>query len=149
MGRRLLSSTVALVLLLPLAACGGDDGAAEGGAPTAASASAEPQGDGSADQPFPDVVGADLTPDGDTWTLDVTIASPYDSPERYADGWRVLDPDGTVLGEMELGHDHADEQPFTRTQTGLEIPDGVEKIVVEGHDLENGYGGGTVSLDLT
>ena len=41
--------------------------------------------------------------------------------ERYADGWRVLDEAGEVLGEMELGHDHASEQPFTRTQTGALI----------------------------
>ncbi len=146
MGRHLLSVPATLaVILLAVAGCGGDETADAGAAPAA---SAEPEGDGTADQRFPDVVAAELTPEGDTWTLDVTIASPYDSPGRYADGWRVLDPDGTVLGETELGHDHADEQPFTRTQTGLEIPDGVEQIVIEGHDLENGYGGGTVSVDV-
>lgn len=107
---------------------------------------AEPQGQTA--QRFPDVVGAELSPSGDTWTLEVTVSSPYDTPERYADGWRVLAPDGEVLGEHELSHDHADEQPFTRTQTGLEIPAGVDTVVVEGRDQDNGYGGGTVEVDV-
>ncbi len=87
-------------------------------------------------QRYPDVVDAELEPTGDTWSLDVTISSPYDSPERYADGWRVLSPDGPVLGEHRLAHDHAGEQPFTRTQTGLKIPEGVDEITVEGRDRE-------------
>lgn len=97
---------------------------------------------------FPDVVGAELTGDGDTFSLAVTISSPYDTPERYADGWRVLAPDGTVLGEHTLGHDHASEQPFTRQQTGLEIPDGVGAVTVEGRDQANGYGGTTVDVEV-
>ena len=93
----------------------------------------------------PDVETADLRRESDgTYTLAVTISSPYDTPERYADGWRVLGPDGEVLGTHELAHDHAGEQPFTRTQTGLVIPDGVDEVRVEGRDLEHGYGGTTV-----
>ncbi len=51
------------------------------------------------------------------------------------------DADGVVLGEHALTHDHADEQPVTRTQTGLEIPEGVDVVTVEGRDAQNGYGG--------
>lgn len=109
----------------------------------APSASSETTGEG---QTYPDILGAELEPSAGTYTLDVTVSSPYDSPERYADGWRVLSPDGTVLGEHELTHDHASEQPFTRTQSGLEIPDNVREITVEGRDMENGYGGGTVTI---
>lgn len=101
-------------------------------------------------QKYPDVQDVAVSAEGEgTYTFDVTISSPYDSPERYADGWRVLGPDGDVLGEMELTHDHASEQPFTRTQTGVEIPDGVKTVTVEGHDTENGYGGKTVKADIT
>lgn len=78
----------------------------------------------------------------------MTVSSPYDSPERYADGWHVLASDGTVLGEHELMHDHAGEQPFTCTQTGLEILEGTEEITVEGRDLENVYGGETVTIPV-
>lgn len=57
-------------------------------------------------------------------------------------------PDGTVLGNHELLHAHPNEQPFTRTQTGLEIPQDVQKITVEARDLKNGYGGETVTIPV-
>ncbi|WP_372594341.1 hypothetical protein [Actinotalea sp.] len=88
----------------------------------------------------------ELRPTADGYDVVVTISSPYDTPERYADGWRVLGPDGTTLGEHELGHDHATEQPFTRTQRSVVIPDGVTEVTVEGRDLVNGYGGVTVTV---
>ncbi len=135
----------ALCAVLLLAACGGQQPAENAAGERSAS---QTSAEGASGQRYPDVVDAELEPTGDTWSLHVTISSPYDSPERYADGWRVLAPDGTVLGEHRLAHDHADEQPFTRTQTGLEIPEGVDEITVEGRDLENGYGGETVTVDV-
>jgi hypothetical protein len=56
----------------------------------------------------------------------------------------VLAPDGAELGTHTLLHDHANEQPFTRRQRGLVVPDGVAEVTVEGRDLEYGYGGGTL-----
>jgi len=114
--------------------------------------SAEPateQGSEQSPQEFPDVleVAVERAEDG-TFSFDVTMSSPYDTPERYADGWRILGPDEEVLGEMTLDHDHAAEQPFTRSQTGVEVPDGITSVVVEGRDLENGYGGGTKTVNL-
>lgn len=101
----------------------------------------------SAGQRFPDVRAARLTPlAGDRYRLDVTISSPYDTPQRYADGWRVLTPGGRVLGHHRLGHDHADEQPFTRTQDGLRVPAGTRKIRVQARDRANGYGGHAVTV---
>lgn len=97
-------------------------------------------------QRFPDVLSAELTPAGDGWTLSATISSPYDSRERYADAFRALAPDGTELGVRVLTHDHANEQPFTRSLTGLMIPDDVGRITVQARDLENGWGGGTAVL---
>ncbi len=101
-------------------------------------------------QQFPDVVevAVEQAADG-TFAFDVTMSSPYDTPERYADGWRILGADDDeVYAEMTLTHDHAAEQPFTRTQTGVEIPAGVTSVVVQGRDLQNGYGGQTQTLDL-
>ncbi|CAN5514086.1 hypothetical protein BH20ACT10_BH20ACT10_17150 [soil metagenome] len=136
--------------MLFFAACGG--GASESfeeGASGEESAMEETTGSAdSGGQEYPDILEAELEASEDTYSVDVTVSSPYDSPERYADGWRVLDPDGDILGEHELMHDHASEQPFTRTQTGLEIPDGVEEVTVEGRDLENGYGGETVTVPV-
>lgn len=104
---------------------------------------------GTATEQFPDVVEAVVSRDSEgTYSFDVTMTSPYDTVDRYADGWRILDPAGAVLGEMTLDHDHASEQPFTRTQTGVEIPDGVTEVNVEGRDILSGYGGTTKSVAI-
>ncbi len=96
---------------------------------------------------YPDVLAVELRPQGERlFDVAVTMSSPYDTPERYADGWRVLDPDGNVLGTHTLLHDHATEQPFTRTQPGLRIPDGIDAVTVEGRDQANGFGGATVTV---
>ena len=98
---------------------------------------------------YPDVVAVEvsLNPDG-TFRFDVTLSSPYDTPQRYADAWRVRDEDGTVYGIRELVHDHANEQPFTRSLDGVEVPPGVTRVVVEGRDQLSGWGGKTLEVDL-
>jgi len=134
-----------VALLVALSACGSSDDAS---APATSSVTG---GSSTSDvaQMFPDVVDATLTAQGDgTYALDVTMSSPYDSPERYADGWRVLAPDGTELGTHTLTHDHASEQPFTRTQSGLEIPEDIDTVTVEGRDQVSGYGGETREVDV-
>ena len=145
---------------LALAACGtesADEPAPTTLAPTSAPA-ADPDGspDAGTDdeepvegiQRYPDVIDATAERVGETWTVSATLSSPYDTPERYADAWRVLGPDGTVYGERILAHDHANEQPFTRSQSGIEIPDDVGEVVIEGRDLRYGYGGATFTLVL-
>ncbi|EAR24733.1 hypothetical protein A20C1_11661 [marine actinobacterium PHSC20C1] len=98
---------------------------------------------------FPDVEHVEVTASGtNSFDFAVTISSAYDTPEQYADGWRVQAPEGTVLGEHTLAHDHASEQPFTRTQSGVEIPEGITEVTVEGRDQANGYGGTTVTVGL-
>lgn len=132
-------------LLVVLSACGSADDASAPAMSTATGGTSSAD----AEQRFPDVVDATLTLEGDgTFSLDVTMSSPYDSPQRYADGWRVLAPDGTELGAHTLAHDHASEQPFTRTQSGLEIPDGIDTVTVEGRDQVSGYGGETRAVDV-
>ena len=99
---------------------------------------------------FPDVldVVAAYDDSSGTWSFDVTISSPYDTAERYADGWRVVGPDGDVYGVHTLTHDHASEQPFTRRQSGVEIPADVTEVTIEGRDRENGFGGRTLTIPL-
>lgn len=110
---------------------------------TASSAQAERTDD------FPDIVDVQTTPEGDgVWRFDVTVSSPYDSPQRYADAWRVIGPDGTEYGIRVLTHDHASEQPFTRSQSGIVIPVDVTKVIVEGRDQANGWGGGKLEVVL-
>jgi hypothetical protein len=61
----------------------------------------------------------------------------------------VLDPNGKVLATRVLAHPHVDEQPFTRSQSGIAIPQGVTTVSVRAHDLVDGYGGQEVRVDLT
>jgi hypothetical protein len=100
-------------------------------------------------QMFPDVIDAVATETDGMWSFDVTISSPYDSPERYADAWRILGADGTVFGIRELTHDHASEQPFTRSLGGIAIPDTVTVVTIEGRDKEFGWGGTTLDVALS
>jgi hypothetical protein len=101
------------------------------------------------DQRFPDIIDATAKQTNLGWTFDVTVSSSYDSADRYADAWRIVGPDGTVYGTRELAHDHAAEQPFTRTIQAVEIPDDVDVVTIEGRDQANGWGGGTFELALS
>ncbi|HKJ12534.1 MAG TPA: hypothetical protein VJ976_09145 [Ornithinimicrobium sp.] len=141
--------------VLAVAGCGSEqDGGEEGGGNNEESSQQEgdseqqAQDEADSSQKYPDIESVDVEKiDENTTDLSVTVSSPYDTPERYADGWRVLDQDDEVLGEHTLMHDHADEQPFTRTQTDVTVPDGTQELTVEGRDSENGYGGGTVTVN--
>jgi hypothetical protein len=108
----------------------------------------EPAAESVEEQRFPDVIDAEATVSSSGWNFAVTVSSPYDSPDRYADGWRILGPDGTEYGFRLLTHDHASEQPFTRTLDGVEIPDDVTTVTIEGRDQEFGFGGATFELTL-
>ena len=131
----------ALVAVL-LASCGGTEGdAIESAGPRQAACGGDLTG-----ARFPEVVDVVVTPEGDTHRFEVTISSPYDGPERYADGWRIMDPEGRELAEHTLLHHHAAEQPFTRTQAGVTIPEGVGEVIVEARDLCNGYGGRALTV---
>jgi hypothetical protein len=100
-------------------------------------------------QKHPDVIAAKVQPrGGNQFDFDVTVSSPYDTPQRYADAFRVMHKDGTVYGERVLLHDHATEQPFTRELHGVNVPAGVRNVVVQARDLKNGWGGKTVELLL-
>ena len=98
---------------------------------------------------YPDVIGVKVTETGENvYNFDVTISSAYDTPERYADAWRVKGEDGTVYGVRELLHDHATEQPFTRSLNDVAIPEGTARVIVEGRDLVHGWGGETMAVEL-
>lgn len=100
-------------------------------------------------QKYPDVVSATVQPRGsDTFDFNVTVSSPYDTPARYADAFRVLGRDGAVFGERKLLHDHAGEQPFTRDLYGVKIPPGIRVVVIQARDQRYGYGGKTVEVVL-
>lgn len=142
----------AAVAVLPVTGCAASGGGTASLARPSASLTASTPGAASRPslQRYPDVLSARVTRRGQrTFDVAVTLSSPYDTRQRYADGWRILAPDGEVLAEHTLLHDHASEQPFTRTQSGVEIGPGIDEVTIEGRDLSNGYGGATVTVPVS
>lgn len=110
-------------------------------------ASAQPQEPEA--QKYPEVLNVKVQARGDQrFDFDVTVSSPYDSPQRYADAFHVTGADGRTYGERKLLHDHANEQPFTRDLYGVDIPAGVQSVIVQARDLKNGYGGKSMEVKL-
>jgi hypothetical protein len=100
-------------------------------------------------QQFPDVLSVKVKAvRAGVFDFDVTVSSPYDTAQRYADGFRVSTLNGKPLGERKLWHDHQDEQPFTRDLYGVSIPAGISKVRVQARDQKHGYGGKTVDVML-
>lgn len=96
-----------------------------------------------------DVVDVKITPESSgTYRFDVTVRSPDTGWEKYADRWEVRAPDGALLGERVLAHPHVDEQPFTRSQTGIDIPADVKTVTVVARDSVAGFCGEEVEVDL-
>jgi hypothetical protein len=94
-----------------------------------------------------DVIGAKYTIANDgSYRFDVTVQHEDNGWEHYADKWQVVGPDGTVYGERLLAHPHDNEQPFTRSQSGIMIPDEVTSVIVRAHDKIHGWGGAELTV---
>lgn len=96
-----------------------------------------------------DVIAAEARQGAGGWTFSVTVAHGDTGWDHYADAWRVVGPDGTVYGTRTLFHPHVDEQPFTRSLSGVVIPDGITEVIFEAHDSVHGWGGQRVTVTLT
>jgi hypothetical protein len=81
-----------------------------------------------------------------TYSFDVTVRHADEGWKHYADKWDVVAPDGTVLGTRTLYHPHEDEQPFTRSLSGVSIPESIKEVTVRGHVSVHGYGGKTATV---
>jgi hypothetical protein len=96
-----------------------------------------------------DVLEASYAKSADgTYRFDVTVRHEDAGWEHYADKWQVLDAKGNVLGERVLFHPHDNEQPFTRSHSGIEIPAGVQSVTIRAHDKKHGWGGAELTIDL-
>ncbi|MEX0308275.1 MAG: hypothetical protein AB3N12_12900 [Ruegeria sp.] len=89
-----------------------------------------------------------VSSNGDNWRFDVTIRHPDTGWDDYADGWRVLDMEGNELGMRVLHHPHVDEQPFTRSLSGVVIPEGTEQVQIQARDSVGGWSEDTTVVDL-
>lgn len=89
-----------------------------------------------------DVIEARVTNDGvKGFTVSVTVRHDDSGWDHYADRWEVLGPDGGLLAERTLYHPHVDEQPFTRSLSGVMVPAGIRKVTIRARCSVHGYGG--------
>ena len=96
-----------------------------------------------------DVVGVTVRAQGDgRYSFNVAVRHGDDGWQHYADKWDVVAPDGTVLGTRVLLHPHENEQPFTRSLSGVSVPAGVDRVTLRAHDLVHGYGGTEMQVML-
>ena len=84
----------------------------------------------------------------DTFSFDVTVRHADEGWQHYADKWDVVAPDGSVLGTRTLYHPHVDEQPFTRSLSGVTISETIKEVTVRAHDSVHKYGGKTITVAL-
>ena len=87
----------------------------------------------------PVVQNVTMSKSGDRWSFDVTVKHGDTGWDDYADAWRILDGNGKELGIRNLAHPHVDEQPFTRSLSGVVIPGDVPEIGIQTRDNVNGW----------
>ncbi|KIN62554.1 hypothetical protein Z946_1414 [Sulfitobacter noctilucicola] len=87
----------------------------------------------------PEIQEATAKKSGAYWTFDVTLLHGDTGWDHYADSWRVVDNDGNVLGTRNLAHPHTNEQPFTRSLSGVEIPSGITEVGIQASDNLTGW----------
>ncbi len=95
-----------------------------------------------------EIVGVEAAPGPGGWRFDVTLRHADTGWDDYADGWRVELPDGTVLATRELLHPHVEEQPFTRSLSGVAIPDGSPEVAIRARTSPKGWGDVTRTVPL-
>lgn len=95
------------------------------------------------------VIDVTVTRSGDgTFRFDVTIESNETGWDAYADAFEIVTPDGRVLGTRVLHHPHVDEQPFTRSLSGVDVPASLDRVTVRAHHNAAGYDGRTMEVVL-
>lgn len=96
-----------------------------------------------------DVLKVEVEKEGkNTYTFSVTVFHEDSGWKHYANKWEVIGEDGAVLATRVLYHPHVDEQPFTRSLSGVQIPEALKNVTVRAYDSVHGYGGKTVSVSL-
>lgn len=91
---------------------------------------------------------ATLSQSGGLYTFNVTVSHADTGWDHYVDAWRIKDESGTVLGTRELAHPHVNEQPFTRSLSGVRIPDGVKTVTIEARDNLSGWSSNALQVKV-
>jgi len=85
---------------------------------------------------------------GGSYSFDVAVRHADTGWKHYADSWEVLDNKGNILGKRVLVHPHVDEQPFTRSLSGVKIPEELSTVTIRAHDSVHKYGGKEITVKV-
>jgi hypothetical protein len=96
----------------------------------------------------PTIENVNMRKSGGTWSFDVTLSHGDTGWDDYANGWRVLDKDGNELGVRKLAHPHVNEQPFTRSLSGVRIPEGITEVGIQASDSIGGWSSAVKTIRL-
>lgn len=89
---------------------------------------------------YADIVSVTAAKEPGGYGFMVTVASPDQGCNRYANWWEVLSEDGRLLYRRILGHSHTDEQPFLRGGGPAAIT-AETVLIIRAHMQPEGYGG--------
>jgi hypothetical protein len=81
-------------------------------------------------------------------TFSVTLEHADEGWNHYANQWDVVTLDGKVLKSRVLHHPHENEQPFTRSLSGVRIPDGVSQVKIRASDTKHGFSKQEFMVDI-
>ena len=81
-------------------------------------------------------------------TFSVTLEHGDQGWGHYANQWDVVTLDGKLLKSRVLHHPHEQEQPFTRSLSGVFIPAGESKVKIRARDSKHGYSKQEYIVDL-
>jgi hypothetical protein len=96
----------------------------------------------------PQITNVEATQSGGTWRFNVTLLHPDTGWDHYADAWEVIDQNGTTIGTRTLLHPHEHEQPFTRSLTGITLPEGTTSLRIRAHCLVDGWSEPSDAIDV-
>ena len=135
------------VLVLALASCGTESKPTSTAVSTTTSTTVAVVE--STDGDCPQIVAVELTQAAaGVFNVNTTVRSIDVEGVSYADAWEVRDLGGRVLGERILTHPHTNEQPFTRSLSGVAIAPMIVEVEVIARDSVRGFCGPSLIVDV-
>ena len=83
-----------------------------------------------------------------TCAFSVTLEHDDEGWHHYANQWEVLTLDDRLLGTRVLYHPHENEQPFTRSLSGVAIAPEIRRVKIRARDSVHGYAAQEFELEL-
>ncbi len=96
----------------------------------------------------PKVTTVRAAKDGGLWTFTVTLRHGDTGWGHFSDAWRVVDAEGNQIAIRELIHPHVDEQPLTRSLSGVDLPASTKVVGIQARDTVAGWSTEITRVDL-